>query len=380
MLKRSKYMERQAVNCILSQPFDLFNFGPKGDCSSIQASKEDLCELIFNAPTLPLHSKGSVSSKDSKLTVSQILRILRPSLPELCDTTFFQCFSQCLLLTRKDHFFAIILRDRLLLFVHNAHSSVSSILQEALQYLLYSDERHSETCSFCWIALSSLIVCYAEDLKRVFEDLHEQNTELLQRVKCVSDFINYKDIVLQRQSLQSLLIELEDFEQILLHILSLQMLHSVKVSNPVASPIHAILRIMDQMASRIHQRVEVSNQTEHWLMMESDAVQSQLLSFDVPLTFSAACFLLCFLFFAFTGMNTGIPIYHSPHAIDYWLGMILIVVVFLSCYGWMMTKWLRRSGPKLSPGQVPHHHPVEDTVLFSQVSSGRISFLNTLTQ
>jgi len=52
---------------------------------------------------------------------------------------------------------------------------------------------------------------------------------------------------------------------------------------------------MDQMAVRIHQRLEICSETEHWLRMESDAVQSQLLSFDVPLTFSAACFLLCFL-------------------------------------------------------------------------------------
>lgn len=52
---------------------------------------------------------------------------------------------------------------------------------------------------------------------------------------------------------------------------------------------------MDQMASRIHQNIQICNEMEHWLLVESDAVQSQLLSFDVPLTFSAACFLVCFL-------------------------------------------------------------------------------------
>lgn len=87
-------------------------------------------------------------------------------------------------------------------------------------------------------------------------------------------------------------------------------------------------------------------------------------------------------FFAFTGMNTGIPIYQSSHAIDYWLGMILIVVLFLTSYGWIMTQWLRRSGPKLSPGQVPIHSSTalaqEENVLYSQVASGRISFLNAL--
>ncbi|EME32537.1 hypothetical protein Gasu_03110 isoform 2 [Galdieria sulphuraria] len=318
-------MERQAMNLILSRPFCLLCFGPKGNYFPFQASKEELCELIFNAPTLPLWSNG-YSSEEHKLTVSDILRLLRPSLPELCDATTFHCFSQCLLLTRKDHFFAIILRDRLLLFVHNSHSSISSILQEALQSLQYSEDGNSkDPCGFCWLALSSLIVCQAEDLKGVFEELQQQNTELLHRVKSVTDFIHYKDIVLQRESLQRLWMELKDFEQILLRIL--KMAHSVdSFFNPtVVSSMHAILRIMDQMASHIHQRVEVSNQTEHWLMMESDAVQSQLLSFDVPLTFSAACFLLCFLFFAFTGMNTGIPIYSSSHAIDYWIGMVLIV-------------------------------------------------------
>jgi hypothetical protein len=394
-------MDRQSVNQILSERLCLFSFSPQGKVSFLEVSREELCQLIYNAPPLPIrnwydgpscsssYEKNSNNLSENKLTVGKILQLLRPSLPELCNATSFLCFPQCLLLTRKEHFFAVILEDRMLLFVHNQSSSVSYILQETLQSLLGSED----SC-FCWLALFSIIVCFAEDLKQLFEQLHEQNTQLLQHVKCVSDYVYYKDIVLQQESLQRLCKDLEDFQQIvLLRIVELHV--STATSAPqdalIISKMHAILRIMDQMAVRIHQRLEICSETEHWLRMESDAVQSQLLSFDVPLTFSAACFLLCFLFFAFTGMNTEIPIYHSSHAIDYWLGMILIVVVFLSSYAWIMTRWLGRSGPKLSPGQVPfvptnrasHHTTTQDndnSIFFvSQATAcGRISFLNNL--
>jgi hypothetical protein len=246
-------MDRQSVNQILSERLCLFSFSPQGKVSFLEVSREELCQLIYNAPPLPIrnwydgpscsssYEKNSNNLSENKLTVGKILQLLRPSLPELCNATSFLCFPQCLLLTRKEHFFAVILEDRMLLFVHNQSSSVSYILQETLQSLLGSED----SC-FCWLALFSIIVCFAEDLKQLFEQLHEQNTQLLQHVKCVSDYVYYKDIVLQQESLQRLCKDLEDFQQIvLLRIVELHV--STATSAPqdalIISKMHAILRV-----------------------------------------------------------------------------------------------------------------------------------------
>lgn len=232
----------QVIQYLQSQPISVLRLEAQGNISFLQTCKQELCQRISSAPSLQLDDSTTFSDRQP-LTVYKALYLLRPCVPELCDETVFQCFSQCLLLTRKSCFFAIILRDEVLLFIHNQSCSISSILQETLQSLLHNDLEDPNR--FCWLALSSLIVCFAEDVKSTFEELQQRNMEL--RVNSISDYIYYKDIVLQRERLQQLTMDVKDFQQILLGIISLQISKSAedKVGHlfPMISRIHSILRV-----------------------------------------------------------------------------------------------------------------------------------------
>eukprot|EP00871_Galdieria_phlegrea_P005618 jgi/Galph1/6057/GphlegSOOS_G4656.1 len=385
----SNTMERKTINATLSERMNVVIIRPDSQVSEVSVSKEELCKLLCSAPRLSIFEGAKVvGSYEQGISVVEALTLLRPTRESLCYKTSFHVFSIGFTLSVADSFFSIVLDDRVLLFCHNQGSFVCRLVGENLKQLV--TENHEEQIPFCIQALLSLVSCQSEDIKTQFEELQNSLLQEIQQVKCVSDFFKYKDVVSSREKLQQLQSSVQVFQQVLQDMISTQALESSGEKNTsflvpesrlaeyMIARLYSILRVMDHLVARIDLLIETSKKTEHWLLMESDAAQSQILSFDVPLTFSAACFLLCFLFFGFTGMNVGIPIYHSHYRIDYWFGMIVIIIVFLLCYSVIMTRWLVRLGPKLSCGQVPTFQVEETILLPNSIDSRRISFLSTL--
>eukprot|EP00871_Galdieria_phlegrea_P001170 jgi/Galph1/2053/GphlegSOOS_G747.1 len=382
-------MVQKTINATLSERMNVVIIRPDSQVSEVSVSKEELCKLLCSAPRLSIFEGAKVvGSYEQGISVVEALTLLRPTRESLCYKTSFHVFSIGFTLSVADSFFSIVLDDRVLLFCHNQGSFVCRLVGENLKQLV--TENHEEQIPFCIQALLSLVSCQSEDIKTQFEELQNSLLQEIQQVKCVSDFFKYKDVVSSREKLQQLQSSVQVFQQVLQDMISTQALESSGEKNTsflvpesrlaeyMIARLYSILRVMDHLVARIDLLIETSKKTEHWLLMESDAAQSQILSFDVPLTFSAACFLLCFLFFGFTGMNVGIPIYHSHYRIDYWFGMIVIIIVFLLCYSVIMTRWLVRLGPKLSCGQVPTFQVEETILLPNSIDSRRISFLSTL--